>query len=90
MKIRKIKKRYKTMFRTQYCCTKVKFKKISTSIETEPREYPQMCGVFAKYEVRRWYHKKELPTRHASIKIARQKSKHYMKIQNIMQKYKTK
>lgn len=69
MKIRKTKKRYKTMFRTQYCCTKVKFKKISTSIETEPRQYPKMCGVFVAYEVRRWYRKKELKTRHVSIRV---------------------
>lgn len=90
MKIRKTKKRYKTMFRTQYCCTKVKFKKISTSIETGPRQYPEMCGVFITYEVRWWYRKRELTTRYVRIKIAQQKSKHYMKIQNIMQKYKTK
>lgn len=69
MKIRKIKKRYKTMFRTQYCCTKVKFKKISTSIETEPRQHPRMCGVFVAYEVRRWYRKKELKTRYVHIRI---------------------
>nr|DAE36911.1 MAG TPA: hypothetical protein [Caudoviricetes sp.] len=86
MKIRKTKKRYKTRFRTQYCCTKVKFKKISTSIETEPLQY----GVFVTYEVRTWYRKRELTTRYVRIKIAQQKSKHYMKIQNIMQKYKTK
>lgn len=41
MKIRKTKKRYKTMFLTHPFCTKVKFKKISTSIETEPRQYPK-------------------------------------------------
>jgi len=69
MKIRKTKKRYKTMFRTQYCCTKVKFKKISTSIETEPRQYPKMCGVFVAYEVRMWYRKKELTTRYVHIRI---------------------
>lgn len=69
MKIRKVKKRYKTMFRTQYCCTKVKFKKISTSIEIEPRQYPKMCGVFVAYEVRRWYRKKELKTRYVHIRI---------------------
>ena len=69
MKIRKTKKRYKTMFLTHPFCTKVKFKKISTSIETEPRQYPKMCGVFVAYEVRRWYRKKELPTRHASIRV---------------------
>ena len=51
MKIRKTKKRYKTMFLTHPFCTKVKFKKISTSIETEPRQYPKMCGVFVAYEV---------------------------------------
>lgn len=73
MKIRKIKKRYKTMFRTQYCCTKVKFKKISTSIETEPRQYPKMCGVFVAYEVRMWYRKKELKTRYVHIRVARRK-----------------
>lgn len=50
MKIRKTKKRYKTMFLTPAYCTKVKFKKISTSIETEPRQYPKMCGVFVAYE----------------------------------------
>jgi hypothetical protein len=69
MKIRKTKKRYKTMFRTQYCCTKVKFKKISTSIETEPRQYPKMCGVFVTYEVRKWYHKKELITQYVRIRV---------------------
>lgn len=90
MKIRKTKKRYKTMFLTHPFCTKVKFKKISTSIETEPRQYPKMCGVFVAYEVRRWYRKKELKTRYAHIKIAQLNSKNYMKIQNIMQKYKTK
>lgn len=73
MKIRKVKKRYKTMFRTQYCCTKVKFKKISTSIETEPRQYPKMCGVFVAYEVRMWYRKKELKTRYVHIRVARRK-----------------
>lgn len=31
----------KTMFLTHPFCTKVKFKKISTSIETEPRQYPK-------------------------------------------------
>lgn len=62
MKIRKIKKRYKTMFRTQYCCTKVKFKKIGTLIKT-------LCGVFVIYEVRRWYRKIELTTRHVSIRV---------------------
>lgn len=73
MKIRKTKKRYKTMFRTQYCCTKVKFKKISTSIETEPRQYPKMCGMFVAYEVRMWYRKKELKTRYVHIRVARRK-----------------
>lgn len=73
MKIRKTKKRYKTMFRTHPFCTKVKFKKISTSIETEPRQYPKMCGVFVIYEVRRWYRKIELTTRHVSIRVARRK-----------------
>ena len=80
MKIRKTKKRYKTMFRTQYCCTKVKFKKISTSIETEPRQYPKMCGVFVAYEVRRWYRKKELKTRYVHIRIGAAKSKTAHKI----------
>lgn len=80
MRIRKIKKRYKTMFRTQYCCTKVKFKKISTSIETEPRQYPKMCGVFVAYEVRRWYRKKELKTRYVHIRIGAAKSKTSHKI----------
>lgn len=69
MKIRKTKKRYKTMFLAPPYCTKVKFKKIGTVIETEPHEYPQMCGVFAKYEVRRWYRKKELKTRYVHIRI---------------------
>ena len=90
MKIRKTKKRYKTMFLTHPFCTKVKFKKISTSIETEPRQYPNMCGVFITYEVRGWYRTRELITRYVRIKIAQLNSKHYMKIQNIMQKYKTK
>lgn len=80
MKIRKTKKRYKTMFRTQYCCTKVKFKKISTSIETEPRQYPKMCGVFVAYEVRSWYRKKELKTRYVHIRIGAAKSKTSHKI----------
>lgn len=43
--------------------------KISTSIETEPRQYPKMCGVFVAYEVRRWYRKKELKTRYVHIRI---------------------
>ena len=90
MKIRKTKKRYKTMFRTQYCCTKMKFKKISTLIETELHQYPKLCGVFVTYEVRKWFHKKELVTRYVRIRIAQPKSRHYIKIQNIMQKYKTK
>lgn len=55
MKIRKIKKRYKTMFLTPAYCTKVKFKKIGTLIET-------LFGVFVIYEVRRWYRKIELTT----------------------------
>lgn len=80
MKIRKTKKRYKTMFRTQYCCTKVKFKKVSTSIETEPRQYPKMCGVFITYEVRGWYRKKELKTRYVHIRIGAAKSKTSHKI----------
>ena len=69
MKIRKTKKRYKTMFLTHPFCTKVKFKKISTSIEIEPRQYPKMCGVFVAYEVRRWYRKKELTTRYVRIRV---------------------
>lgn len=64
MKIRKTKKRYKTMFLTHPFCTKVKFKKISTSIETWP-----LHGVFVAYEVRRWYRKKELKTRYVHIRI---------------------
>lgn len=62
MKIRKTKKRYKTMFLTPHYCTKVKFKKIGTLIKT-------LCGVFVIYEVRRWYRKIELTTRYVSIKI---------------------
>lgn len=73
MKIRKTKKRYKTMFRTQYGCTKVKFKKISTSIETELRQYPKLCGVFVTYEVRKCFHKKELTTQYVRIRVARRK-----------------
>lgn len=69
MKIRKTKKRYKTMLRVWNCSTKVKFKKISTSFETEPRQYPKMCDVFVAYEVRRWYRKKELKTRYVHIRI---------------------
>lgn len=80
MKIRKTKKRYKTMFLTHSFCTKVKFKKISTSIETEPRQYPKMCGVFVAYEVRRWYRKKELKTRYVHIRIGAAKSKTSHKI----------
>lgn len=83
MKIRKIKKRYKTMFRTQYCCTKMKFKKISTSIETEPRQYPKLCGVFVTYEVRKWFHKKELTTQYVRIRICAKSKTSY-------KKYKTK
>lgn len=67
MKIRKTKKRYKTMFLASSYCTKVKFKKIGTLIKT-------LCGVFVIYEVRRWYRKIELTTRHvASIRVARRK-----------------
>lgn len=69
MKIRKTKKRYKTMFLTPAYCTKVKFKKIGTSFETWPLQY----GVFVTYEVRRWYRKIELTTRHVSIRVARRK-----------------
>lgn len=82
MKIRKIKKRYKTMFLTHPFCTKVKFKKISTSIETEPRQYPKMCGVFVAYEVRRWYRKRELTTRYVRIRISQLKVKHHAKSNN--------
>lgn len=76
MKIRKIKKRYKTMFLTHPFCTKVKFKKISTSIETWPLPY----GVFVTYEVRTWYRKKELKTRYVHIRIGAAKSKTSHKI----------
>ena len=62
MKIRKTKKRYKTMFLAPHYCTKVKFKKIGTLIKT-------LCGVFVIYEVRRWYRKKELKTRYVHIRI---------------------
>lgn len=82
MKIRKTKKRYKTMFRTRYGCTKVKFKKISTSIETELRQYPKLCGVFATYEVRKWFHKKELTNQYVRIRIAQLKVKHHSKSNN--------
>lgn len=78
MKIRKTKKRYKTMFRAQYCCTKVKFKKISTSIETWPLPY----GVFVTYEVRTWYRKRELTTRYVRIRIAQLKVKYHSKSNN--------
>ncbi len=80
MKIRQTKKRYKTMFRTQYCCTKMKFKKIGTSIETEPRQYPKLCGVFITYEVLRWYRTRELITRYVRIRIGAVKSKTSRKI----------
>jgi hypothetical protein len=66
MKIRKTKKLYKTMFLAPHYCTKVKFKKIGTLIKT-------LCGVFVIYEVRRWYRKMELTTRHVSIRAARRK-----------------
>lgn len=69
MKIRKIKKRYKTMFRTRYCCTKVKFKQIGISIETEPHQYSKLHGIFVVYEVRKWYHKKELTTQYVRIRF---------------------
>lgn len=82
MKIRKIKKRYKIMFRTHPFCTKVKFKKISTSIEIEPRQYPKMCGVFITYEVRGWYRTRELITRYVRIRIAQLKVKHHSKSNN--------
>lgn len=80
MKIRKTKKRYKTMFLAPHYCTKVKFKKIGTLIETEPRQYPKMCGVFVAYEVRMWYRKKELKTRYVHIRIGAAKSKTSHKI----------
>lgn len=80
MKIRKTKKRYKTMFRTLYCCTKVKFKKISTSIETGPPQYRKMCDVFVTYEARKWYDRKELTTRYVRIRIGAVKSKTSHKI----------
>lgn len=82
MKIRKTKKRYKTRFRTHYCRTKVKFKRVSTSIETEPRQYPKICGVFVTYEVRMWYRKRELTTRYVRIRIAQLKVKHHSKSNN--------
>lgn len=66
MKIRQTKKHYKTMFQAPHYCTKVKFKKIGTLIKT-------LCGVFVIYEVRRWYRKIELTTRHVSIRVARRK-----------------
>lgn len=78
MKIRKIKKRYKTMFLTHPFCTKVKFKKISTSIETWPLPY----GVFVTYEVRTWYRKRELTIRYVRIRIAQLKVKHHAKSNN--------
>lgn len=78
MKIRKIKKRYKTMFRVGECSTKVKFKKISTSFETWPLRY----GVFVTYEVRTWYRKRELTTRYVRIRIAQLKVKHHAKSNN--------
>lgn len=62
MKIRKTKKRYKTMFLAPHYCTKVKFKKIGTLIKTP-------CGVFVIYEVRRWYRKTELTTRYVHIRV---------------------
>lgn len=66
MKIRKIKKRYKTMFLASSYCTKVKFKKIGTLIKT-------LSGVFVTYEVRKWFHKKELTTQYVSIRVASRK-----------------
>lgn len=45
MKIRKTKKRYKLKYRVWFHKTiKVKFKKVSTSIETEPRQYPKCAA----------------------------------------------
>lgn len=82
MKIRKTKKRYKTRFQTHYCRTKVKFKKTGTSIETEPRQYPKMCGVFITYEVRGRYRTRELITRYVRIRIAQLKVKHHSKSNN--------
>lgn len=78
MKIRKIKKRYKTMFRVGECSTKVKFKKISTSFETWPFRY----GVFVTYEVRTWYSKRELTIRYVHIRISQLKVKHHAKSNN--------
>lgn len=66
MKIRKTKKLYRTMFLAPHYCTKVKFKKIGTLIKTP------FC-VFVIYEVRRWYRKIELTTRHVSIRVASRK-----------------
>lgn len=73
MKIRKTKKRYKTMFLAPHYCTKVKFKKIGTLIKT-------LCGVFVIYEVGRWYRKIELKTRYVHIRIGAAKSKTSHKI----------
>lgn len=81
MKIRKTKKRYKLKYRVWFHKTiKVKFKKVSTSIETEPRQYPKMCGVFITYEVLRWYRTRELITRYVRIRIGAVKSKTSRKI----------
>lgn len=81
MKIRKTKKRYKLKYRVWFHkTTKVKFKKVSTSIETEPRQYPKMCGVFITYEVLRWYRTRELITRYVRIRIGAVKSKTSRKI----------
>lgn len=83
MKIRKTKKRYKLKYLVWFHkTTKVKFKKVSTSIETEPRQYPKMCGVFITYEVRRWYRTRELITRYVRIRIAQLKVKHHSKSNN--------
>lgn len=78
MKIRKIKKHYKTMFQAPHYCIKVKFKKITTSIETWSLPY----GVFVTYEVRTWYRKRELTTRYVRIRIAQLKVKHHSKSNN--------
>lgn len=83
MKIRKTKKRYKLKYRVWFHkTTKVKFKKVSTSIETEPRQYPKMCGVFITYEVRGRYRTRELITRYVRIRIAQLKVKHHSKSNN--------
>jgi hypothetical protein len=49
-------------------------------LETEPRQYPKMCGVFITYEVLRWYRTRELITRYVRIRIGAVKSKTSRKI----------